>query len=399
MKTQHIHFNQKTIDSLPLPTKEEKSKIYYDKGCDCGLTLIVTYGGSKTYYFYKKYQGKPIRIKIAKANEMRLANARMEADRLNRMAAEGQNPKNNRLEILHNISFGDFYSQHYKPKHMEPFKKAGSIRNDEANYRLYLQPAFANRKMLSITKDELSQFILDLMKNKGKYTANRVFSLVRHMYHKAKEWGFISNTPDLPTDGIKTFPEKSRDRFMSGEEIRRFFTALYENPNETFKQYIMLSLFLGQRRNNILALKWSDVDFNSKSVYFADTKNGEALTVPLTEQAYKLLRYIQKNAAKNDIYVFPSKTSASGHYEEPKTAWKSLLKKANIENLRLHDLRRTMGSYQAIAGASLQVIGKSLGHKSASATQIYARLTIDPIRDSMQRATDTMMGFVEKQTL
>ena len=58
-------------------------------------------------------------------------------------------------------------------------------------------------------------------------------------------------------------------------------------------------------------------------------------------------------------------------------------------------LRRTMGSWQAISGAILPVIGKSLGHKSPSATQVYSRLTVDPIRDSMQTATDKMLGFVE----
>lgn len=65
-----------------------------------------------------------------------------------------------------------------------------------------------------------------------------------------------------------------------------------------------------------------------------------------------------------------------------------------LKNLRLHDLRRTMGSYQAISGASLHIIGKSLGHKSASATQVYARLTVDPVRNAMQKATDKMMEFV-----
>lgn len=54
-----------------------------------------------------------------------------------------------------------------------------------------------------------------------------------------------------------------------------------------------------------------------------------------------------------------------------------------------------MGSWQAISGAGLPVIGKSLGHKSTSATQVYSRLTVDLIRDSMQTATDKMLGFVE----
>lgn len=90
--------------------------------------------------------------------------------------------------------------------------------------------------------------------------------------------------------------------------------------------------------------------------------------------------------------MLPSDKSAGGHFEDPKRPWQSLLNAANITDMRICDLRRTMGSWQAISGASLPVIGKSLGHKSTSATQVYSRLTVDPIRDSMQTATDKMLG-------
>ncbi|MEP7169625.1 MAG: tyrosine-type recombinase/integrase, partial [Bacteroidota bacterium] len=68
-------------------------------------------------------------------------------------------------------------------------------------------------------------------------------------------------------------------------------------------------------------------------------------------------------------------------------------KALNIAELSDHDLRRTFGSYQAITGASLHVIGKSLGHKSSQATQIYARLNIDPIRASVEKATEAMFSL------
>lgn len=74
------------------------------------------------------------------------------------------------------------------------------------------------------------------------------------------------------------------------------------------------------------------------------------MQVPIIEQLRELLLKIKQNS--NSPWVLPSEQSASGHLEEPKRAWKSLLKRADIDNLRLHDLRRTMGSYQAITGAS-----------------------------------------------
>lgn len=76
---------------------------------------------------------------------------------------------------------------------------------------------------------------------------------------------------------------------------------------------------------------------------------------------------------------------------EPKKAWATLLKHANIENLRIHDLRRTLGSWQARTGASLTIIGKSLNHKTQQATAIYVRLDLDPVRQSVNTATSAMM--------
>jgi integrase len=66
--------------------------------------------------------------------------------------------------------------------------------------------------------------------------------------------------------------------------------------------------------------------------------------------------------------------------------------RAGIVGLRIHDLRRTLGSWQAITGASLAIIGKSLGHKSVDATLIYARLSADPVRESVERATAAMIA-------
>jgi len=64
-----------------------------------------------------------------------------------------------------------------------------------------------------------------------------------------------------------------------------------------------------------------------------------------------------------------------------------LLERAGLKDLRIHDLRRSLGSWQALAGASLQIIGKSLGHLRPETTQIYSRLTLDPVRESVERAT------------
>lgn len=90
------------------------------------------------------------------------------------------------------------------------------------------------------------------------------------------------------------------------------------------------------------------------------------------------------------IFAFHSTRSKSGHIEEPKRAWKSLLKRANLSHIRIHDLGRTMGSYQTMTGASSTIVGKTLGHKSQAATAVYANLNIDPVRARVEAAVGMM---------
>lgn len=392
MKTKRINFTEKILASIPLPDKGAGQAIYYDSGTTDGLQLIVTYGGSKTYYFYALFQGRPIRDKIGKVGQIKLVQAREIAHSKREQINKGIDPTLERKESLSDITLKDFYEKHYKPQHSDLFKSPKSIKSDDVTFYNYIKE-LQLRHLRSINHDDVAKLHTRLFREISPYTANRMLSLIRHMYNKATEWGNYSQKLDNPTKGIKKFPEKSRDRFMSGEELHRFFTVLHNEPDGTFKYYILLSLFLGQRRNNILALRWSDVDLDNKLVYFPITKNKEPLQVPLTSHAAGLFKYMKKTATSK--WVFPSATSASGHYEEPKKSWKKLVATAKIDNLRLHDLRRTLGSYQAISGASLAIIGKSLGHKSQAATQIYSRLSVDSVRDSMQKATDKMLEFIQ----
>jgi integrase len=102
-------------------------------------------------------------------------------------------------------------------------------------------------------------------------------------------------------------------------------------------------------------------------------------------------------------WVFPG-NGASGHLANPDKAWKRILSRAGIKDIRgtwIHDLRRSMGSWQANTGASLAIIGKSLNHKNVNTTAIYARLAMDPVRESMEKAAGAMFeaGGVKKDNV
>jgi integrase len=75
----------------------------------------------------------------------------------------------------------------------------------------------------------------------------------------------------------------------------------------------------------------------------------------------------------------------------PGKAWKRVLERAKLDsNLTMHDLRRTAGSWMAMQGSSLLVIGKALGHRDSRSTQVYARLAHDPVRDAVNSAASAI---------
>jgi len=221
----------------------------------------------------------------------------------------------------------------------------------------------------------------------GLYAANMAFVLLRAVYRKMTVWKLYEG--HNPCDGISKFPEQSRDRFIKGDEAPKLFAALAESP-EYFQHFVILGLCTGARRSNLLSMRWSDLDLTSGlwTIPGASSKNGKAMVVPLIPAALAVLKARHDNGSP---WVFPAHSSA-GHMQDTKRQWDALLERAGLEDLRVHDLRRSLGSWAAINGASLAVIGQALGHRSVDATKVYARLTVDPVREAMERATSSLFA-------
>ena len=173
------------------------------------------------------------------------------------------------------------------------------------------------------------------------------------------------------------------------DHLPRFCQAVHDEPNELFRDFVWLALMTGQRRANVLAMTWQEVDFTRREWRIPDTKNGTPHTVPLPAQALEILS--RRAQGTDGRYVFPG-SGRSGHLVEPLKSWKRFVNRAGLDNFRIHDLRHTLASWQAGTGASLPIIGKTLNHKSAASTQGYMHLFIDPVRQAMGLAVDAMLA-------
>jgi integrase len=266
-------------------------------------------------------------------------------------------------------------------KHIKIKSKDLVRKNIECRLREVLL-LWSERSLSSITKQEARELHERMGRENGKIAANMTLQYIRTIYNKIINWGWKGSNPAV---GIEKFRETKRDRFILHDELPRFMASLEAEPNRDMADFFLLCLYTGARKSNAMGMRWEDVDFSITEWRIPDTKNGEPVRIPLIGQALEILNS-RIHLRATTPWMFPSKDSKSGYLQGQRTVWKRILERAGLSNLRIHDLRRTCGSYQAIAGISLTVIGKSLGHKSPQSTAIYARLSNDPVRARLEKA-------------
>jgi integrase len=195
---------------------------------------------------------------------------------------------------------------------------------------------------------------------------------------------------DNPCKGVERNTEHHRRRYLKPDELARLTAALAQHPDRQTANAIRLLLLTGARRNEVLAMRWADLDLGAGtwSKPPSSTKQAQWHQAPLSAPARALLAEIRaRQLADRPVlgeYVFPSHGS-TGHVIEVKRVWWQLCKAAQITGLRVHDLRHSFASQLASAGASLPLIGALLGHSNPATTSRYAHLYDDPQRAAVER--------------
>jgi len=372
------------IDGLPVP---EKGRRYTYDTKTPGLCVCVTAAGSRTFYLYRWLSGRPQRSRIGRYPDLSIEQARKEAQRLTGDMARGINPQDAKRAARQELTFGAVFAD-YMERYAKPYKK--SWKQDQGQYDRYLKP-LAGRKVSAITRADVQRLHSHIGREHGHYSANRALALVSTVFNRCAD-----DVPN-PARGVKRFKEQSRDRFLNAEELRRFFTALEAEPSVAWRDFFTVALLTGARRANVLAMRWDDLDLDRGlwRIPAADAKGGESLICVLAPPVVGILRRRHDDNGESP-FVFAS-TGKTGHLEEPKKAWRGILERGGFvdadgkNTVRIHDLRRTLGSWQAATGASLSIIGKALGHKNVATTAIYARLDLDPVQASVNAAAAAIM--------
>ncbi len=277
--------------------------------------------------------------------------------------------------------------QIYMERHATIFKR--TWRNDARMIRERLLPEWGKKKAYSITRSDVGNLHQRIGKS-HPYEANRTLALIRNMFNLWKDWGFIDI--DNPATRIKAFPEEKRDRFIKPEELPLVLRAIMEEEDPRFRAYFVLNFLSGARKSELLTLKWEDLDLQQAIWRKPRTKAGRAHLLPLPSPIIKILQSFPHSG--DNPYVFAG-TGKEGHLVNVSKAWKRIREKAGIQDVRIHDIRRTLGSWMAGAGESLPLIGAALDHSNTSTTAIYARLHQDRLRKALEDNAARMLALME----
>lgn len=426
-----FNFTKEKLDNLPIPTNRET----YQDAKVAGLVIRVSKTGSKSFSFFRRVKGgEPIRVTLGKYPLISIENARLEASKLNLSVESRDNPSIVRKAIKAEPTFKELFNQ-YLERHSKPNKRTWN--EDVQKYQKYLDKPLGKLKISAISRKEISDIHNKISIAGNPTTANRVLALISSIFGRAIEWSLIDRNPAI---GIRRNKEIKRERFIQVNEIASFFDALRAEANHTVRDIFLIALLTGARRDNVISMKWADISFERAEWFIERTKNGESQTITLSPEAIEILS--NRKLSKASKYVFEG-TGQTGHFVNPEKGWRRLKARAkaigfiqalasesnwtekqtnkvineavtspnetikqylelanpigispeqfSIDNLRIHDLRRTLGSWQAKAGASLVMIGKSLNHKSVQTTAIYAHLDKEPVRASVELATRNML--------
>lgn len=280
--------------------------------------------------------------------------------------------------IQETITFGELY-RHWFEKHV--MVKHKNAANAKYFYSAH-GPRWENVQIHQMRRKDIQAWV-DELGQESQSAATRALNMVSAIIN----WGIkreLVPAMDNPCKGVDRFQIASREKFLVPQELVVFNLSLNQEP-PVMRDFFHLCLFTGARRGNVLAMKWADIDFDlaTWTISAAEFKNGASHIIPLTQDALDaLLR--RRKTVNNSPWVFHSRSSASGHMEDPKGAFRRICQRAGLKNVRIHDLRRTLASYMAMGGSSPYAIARMLGHRDMRATTVYARLDVGTVRDAAQ---------------
>jgi integrase len=290
--------------------------------------------------------------------------------------------------------------ERFMVEHSRQHNKPLTVLGYERNIRNHVLPIMGNRTVAEITRNDIEDFKRRIREGRtskrtrrkreggrggldvsgGPGASNRSVAMLSKMFNLAEQWGWRREQSN-PCRMVQKYPERRMQRFLLTSEIERLGIIL-DAEQQDYPEFhyvftaIRLLLFTGARLSEILKLEWKYVDLERGLLHLPDSKTGQR-AIFLNAAAIDILLGITRDKAHP--YVIAGR-DCTRPVKSLQTHWERIRKRADLDDVRIHDLRHSFASIAAANGASLPLIGKLLGHTTPITTQRYAHLVNDPVR-------------------
>ncbi|MFQ5439602.1 MAG: tyrosine-type recombinase/integrase, partial [Paracoccaceae bacterium] len=340
--------------------------------------------------------GRQRRMTIGRWPEWTVTAARERAKDLRREIDEGRDPLGAREDLRAAPRFQDLIDR-YAAEHLPHLARTNAADQRSMLTKL-VAPHWGNRLVSEITPHDVEKLLNIIAKGRARpakdrpnnrarklqgpkptpIRANRTGEVLRKMFSLAISWGWRT---DNPASGFRKRVENARERFLSQDEIARLAEALDAAEDQRAAGIIRLCLLTGSRVGEVRQARFEqfNLELGSWSKPATTTKQRKIHRVPISAEVAAIVRQRQLVVPKGNPWLFPGDVPGQP-VKEIRRFWIRMQKKANLPGVRIHDLRHTFASMLVSGGASLEMIGKLLGHSQMQTTQRYAHLMDSPLR-------------------
>ncbi len=323
-----------------------------------------------TFYFrYTDGRGRAREVKLGRAGDVTVEQARRRAEQLRGQVSLGADPVAERARRRAVPSLADFARDRYLPHVREHLRSAGNV---DAYLRLRILPFLGGTALDEVTPGDIAALRRRLVDGGlSAASVNRHLATVRAMFGLALRWGLYEGRNPAASPGM--LREVHRERYLTAEQTRALVGVLDAEPCQDAAAALALLVVTGARKSEVLLATWDLVDLDRCLLKVPRSKSGRARYVPLSPVAVGILRRQAARRAPGAAHVFPSARRPGRPLEDLRGPWERAKRAARLPgDLRIHDLRHSFASALANAGIGLFEIGTVLGHTQLSTTARYS---------------------------
>ena len=308
--------------------------------------------------------------------------------------ADGKDPQEQKQAFRAAQSMNDLWDR-FEKEHLSR-RKPATVKHYKQIWSSHIKAAVGAKKVVDVNRDDIYRLHRGL--SKAPYQANRALAVLSKMFNLAERWEMRPDGSN-PCRHVEKYREDARERFLTGDELKRLGKSLSvglasHSESPQMIGAIKLLLFTGARVSEILMAKWDWVDWENRVLKLPDSKTG-AKPIYLSEPAIEVLKSLQELPIASENPYIVAGLKKGQPLDNLRKPWYRIRERAELGDVRLHDLRHTFASIGVSSGLSLPMIGHMLGHSQAQTTARYAHLYTDPVMNAVDGVGKLISGAVD----